>query len=143
MTRHFASLKNMILTASVALLPLAAVNASAQNSARVNVPFPFVANHYAVPAGSYKVLLSDTTLTLINADTGKAQSMLLVRREDVGAIETQGRLTFQVSGGRYILTEVQLAGSSEHSKLLAQPKREREIANNTDHSGATIQLAMK
>lgn len=143
MTRHFASLKNMILIASVALLPLAAVNASAQNSARVNVPFAFVANHSAVPAGSYKVILSDTILTLINAETGRAQSMLLVRREDTAKIETQGRLSFEISGGRYILTDVQFAGSSEHNKLLAQPKREREVAKNTDPSGATIELAMK
>jgi hypothetical protein len=143
MTRQFASLKNMILTASVALLPLGAVNASAQNSARVNVPFAFVANHYAVPAGSYKVLLSDATLTLINANTGKAQSMLLVRREDIGAIQTQGRLSFEISGGRYILTEVQFAGSSAHSKLLVQPKSEHEVAKNTEPGDATVELAMK
>ncbi len=142
MTRQFASFKNMILTATVALLPLAAVYASAQNSAHVSVPFGFVANHTYVPAGYYKLLSSDTTLTLINENSGKAQAILLVRHEGGDAIETQGRLSFQLSGGRHILTEVQFAGSSTHSKLLAQPKRERQVARN-DSTDATVEVAMK
>jgi hypothetical protein len=143
MTRSLSTLKNMILIATFALLPLAAVNASAQNSAHVNVPFAFVANHNVVPAGYYQVISSETTLTLINANSGKALAMLLVRPENGDAIETQGRLSFQVSGSRHILTEAQFAGSSTHSKLLAQPKRERQVANNTNLSGATVEVAMK
>jgi hypothetical protein len=142
MTRHFASLKSMILIATFALLPLAAVNASAQNSAHVNVPFSFVANHHVVPAGYYQVISSDTTLTLIDANSGKARAMLLVRHEYGDAIETQGRLSFQMSGGRHILTEVQFAGSSTHSRLLAQPKQERVAASYSERTGATVELAM-
>jgi hypothetical protein len=142
MTLHFALLKNMILTATVALLPVAAANASAQNSAHVNVPFGFEANHTYVPAGFYQVLSSDSTLILINENSRKAEAMLLVRHENGDAIETQGRLSFQLSGGRHILTEVQFAGSSTHSKLLAQPKREHQVASN-DSTDATVELAMK
>jgi len=143
MTLHFVSLKNMIMIATVALLPQAAVNASAQNSAQVNVPFAFVANHHAVPAGYYQVISSDTTLTLISANSGKALAMLLIRPEYADAIETQGRLSFQLSGGRHILTEVQFAGSSKHSRLLGQPKRERQVASNPESTAATVELAMK
>jgi len=142
MTRHFASLKNMILIATFALLPMAAVNASAQNSAHVNVPFAFVANHQSVPAGYYQVLASDTSLTLIDTNTGKAQAILVVRHEAGPAIESKGMLTFKTSGGRHILTEAQFAGSSTHSELLAQPKQERQVAS-TESNGATVQLAMK
>ena len=138
MTRHFASL----LTVTAALLPMVAVNASAQNSAHVNVPFAFVANQQAVPAGNYQVLASNNSLTIINTNTGKPQAILVVRHEAGPAIESKGMLTFKMSGGRHILTEAQFAGSSTHSELLTQPKQERRIASNTQ-STSTAQLAMK
>ena len=71
MTRSLSTLKNIILTASFALLPFAAVNASAQNAAQVNVPFAFVANHHYVPAGTYSVLPSENTVTLITQIRGR------------------------------------------------------------------------
>jgi hypothetical protein len=139
MTRSLSTLKNTILIAAFALLPFA-VTASAQTKARVNVPFAFVANHQLVPAGYYEVLSSDSTLTLINANTRKAQVVLVVRHEAGDAIETQGRLRFQVSGTHLVLIEVQFAGSSIHSELLARPKQERIVARNT---APAIQVAMK
>lgn len=142
MTRSFASLKNMILFTTLALLPMAAVQASAEDSARVHVPFAFMANHQYVPAGTYKVLSSDTALTLIDARTGKNQAMFLVRHESGAAMESRGMLTFRQSGRVLILTEAQFAGSCTHSKLLVQPKREREAANARSAS-ATVQVAMR
>ena len=140
MTRSLSTIKNTILIAALALLPLAAVNASAQSKARVNVPFAFMANHQVVPAGYYQVLSSDSTLTLINAASGKVQAILLVRHEAGDAIETQGRMRFKVSGSHHVLTEVQFAGSSVHSELLAQPKPEHTVARN---ASPAIQVAMK
>ena len=140
MTRSLATLKNTILIAAIALLPLAAVNAAAQSTAHVEVPFQFMANHQVFPAGLYEVLSSDSSVTLINARSEKVQAILLVRHEQGGAIETQGRLRFHVSGNHYVLTEVQFAGSSLHSILLGQPKRERIVARN---EAPTIELAMK
>jgi hypothetical protein len=140
MTRSLTTLKNTILIAAFAILPLAAVNASAQSEAHVNVPFAFMANHRVVPAGKYKVLSSDSTLTLIDDNSGKLQAILLVRHEAGEAIETQGRLRFQVSGIHYVLIEAQFAGSSIHSELLARPKQERIVARRPE---PTIQVAMK
>lgn len=140
MTRSLSTLKNTILIAAFALLPMAAVNASAQGKAYVNVPFAFMANHQVVPAGYYQVLSSESTLTLINANSRKVQAILLVRHEAGEAIETQGRLRFDVSGSHHVLTEVQFAGSSVHSELLAQPKQERIVARSADPA---IQIAMK
>jgi hypothetical protein len=142
MTLHFASLKNMILTASFALSPFAAVNASAQNAAQVKVPFGFVANHHYVPAGTYKILRSENAVTLINADNWKSVAILLIRNEAGSAIESRGRLQFYVSGGRHVLVEAQFAGSSMHSRLLGQPKRERQVASNSS-TDAAVEVAMK
>jgi hypothetical protein len=143
MTRSFSTLKNVILTASFALLPFAAVNASAQNAARVNIPFGFMANHHYVPAGTYSVLPSENAVTLINADTRKAEAILLIRKEAGDVIESRGRLEFYVSGSRHVLVEAQFAGSSMHSKLLGQPKQERVAASNSQPTGTMVELAMR
>jgi hypothetical protein len=140
MTRSLSTLKNTILIASLALLPFAAINASAQNKAIVNVPFTFIANHQVIPAGQYQVLSNDTSLTLIDANSRKAKAFLLVRPEYADAIESQGRLRFYVSGSRHVLVEAQFAGSSTHRRLLAQPKQERRVARSEE---PMIEVAMK
>ncbi|HEY2471719.1 MAG TPA: hypothetical protein VGI45_28295 [Terracidiphilus sp.] len=140
MTRSLSTMKNMILIATFALVSFTAVTASAQNKATVYVPFAFVANHQTLPAGHYEVLSSVTSLTLIDANTGKAQALFLVRHEAGDAIETRGRLRFQMSGSRHVLVEVQFAGSSTHSRLLGQPKQERQVARSGE---PTIEVAMK
>ncbi|HEY2466827.1 MAG TPA: hypothetical protein VGI45_03150 [Terracidiphilus sp.] len=139
MKTNFAAKKHMMVIAILALLPMAAVHASAQNSARVNVPFAFVANHTAMPAGQYEILSSETTLTLIDAGTGRAQAILLTRHEESESIETQGRMTFQISGTRRVLTEVRFAGSNMHSELLVKPKQERVVAQTAEPA---IEIAM-
>jgi hypothetical protein len=144
MSRIYPTLKNAVLTAAFALLPYAAVSASAQNTAaRVDVPFPFVANHVPLPAGHYEIISSDTNLRLIDASTGKGQAMLLVRRECGTSPEGRGRLTFKRSGSQLVLSEVQFAGSPIHSVLLAQPIEERVVAQAPKAAGATIELALR
>jgi hypothetical protein len=143
MTRSLSTLKNVILTASFALLPFVAVSASAQTAARVSIPFGFVANQHYVPAGSYRVLPSENSVTLIDADTQKAVAILLIRKEAGDVIESRGRLEFYVRGGRHTLVDVQFAGSSAHSKLLGQPKPERQIASDSQPSGSTVELALR
>jgi hypothetical protein len=142
MTCHFSSLRKMILIATFALLPMAAVNASAQNAARVNIPFGFLANHHFVPAGTYDVLPSENSVTLIHSDTRKPEAILLIQKATGNAIESRGRMEFYVSGSRHVLIDVQFAGSSSHSMLLGQPKREQQIAGNNS-ADAKVQLAMK
>jgi hypothetical protein len=85
----------MFLVSLIAVLPFTAHRASAQNTALVNVPFGFQANHAYLPAGYYKVLSSDNAVTFIDAKTRKAQAILLVRHEDGTEIETRGRLVFR------------------------------------------------
>jgi len=141
MTRSVSTLKNVMIIATFALLPFAAVNASAQAKAHVNVPWGFVANHHYVPAGYYEVLPSENTITLIDANTRRAAAILLIREEAGSEIESRGRLEFYVSGSRHTLVEAQFAGSSMHSILLGQPKPERTVARNSDHA-TTFEIAM-
>lgn len=142
MTRSLSNLKKMILSTTLVLLPMASVSARAQQKANVNVPFAFVANQVSLPAGHYEVLRSDWYVTFINLDDRRTHAMLLIRDEPGDAIALQGLMNFYVIGGRHVLTEVQFAGSSMHSELLSQPKRERHI-DNTKSRGGAIEIAMK
>lgn len=142
MTRFSSNLKKMILIATFGLLPFAAVSASAQQTAHVNVPFAFAANKVSLPAGHYQILASDSSLTFINADSRRADSMLLTRNEQGDAIVTRGRLTFYVIGNRHVLTEVRFAGSSNYRKLLYQPKKERQVARNAAQDNRAVEIAM-
>lgn len=141
MTRSVSTLKNVMIIATFALLPLAAVNASAQAKAYVNVPWGFVANHHYVPAGHYEVLASSGSITLIDANTRRAAAILLIREEAGPEVENRGRLEFYVSGSRHTLVEAQFAGSSQRSILLGQPKPERTEARNSDQA-TTFEIAM-
>jgi hypothetical protein len=139
MKLSLSNLKNTLLIAAIALVSFAPANASDLDKALVKVPFPFTANHVAMPAGQYWVLSSDTSLALLDAKTRKAQAILLVRHETGGAIETQGRLTFRSSGGLWVLTDVQFAGSAVHDRMQVQPKQRKIETNRTP----AVEIAMK
>lgn len=144
MTSKISALKNSILIAIFALLPLAAVEASAQTkNVTVDVPFAFVANHTSLPAGHYRVLENNDLITFVNADTGRAQAMLLTRHESGDSMAWPGKLEFYVTGSRHLLTEVQFGGTSTHNVLLRQPKPERVVASNTEPAPQKIEIAMR
>ena len=144
MTSKISTLKNSIIIAAFALLPLAAVEASAQTgNVAVDVPFAFVANHTSMPAGHYRILENNDLLTFVNADTGQWQAMVLSRCESGNAAEMIGKLEFYVSGSRYWLTEVRFGGSSVHAVLLRQPKPERLTARNGEPAGRIIEIASR
>jgi hypothetical protein len=143
MTLHLSTLKKLFLTSVLAVLPFSANSASAQDSAQVLVPFAFVANNYYVPAGHYRVFSSDHALTLVRAESGKQQIILLVRHEDGPAIETRGRMTFQVVGNHHLLSEVRFAGSSVHSELVVKAKRESNVIGKSGQPTSQVELAMK
>ena len=142
MTRLTSKLKNAMMIAAFALLPFAAVHASAQNGTRVDIPFAFQANHAYLPAGHYRLVENASVLTFINEDTGRTQAMLLTRDEEGKTRPDRGRLEFYVSGNRHLLTDVRFAGSSKQIVLLRQPKQERTVAENAQPAGEMIAIAM-
>jgi len=78
---------------------------------------------------------------LVDANSGRAAAILLIRKEAGSEIESRGRLEFYVSGSRHMLVEAEFAGSSMHSILLGQPKPERTEARNSDQA-TTFEIAM-
>ena len=141
MTSRIANPSNLILSLSLATgLLCAGATASAQ-TASVTIPFAFSADNQYVPAGSYKVeLLSDRFLSLRNMATNQTQ-VLMVRPEAGQAIETRGRMVFQQDGTRKYLAQVWIAGTSLHSEMAVQHKRDLESAKRTQAS--TVEVALK
>ena len=141
MTSRIANLSNLIFSLSLATGVLCAgATASAQTTMSVTIPFGFSADHHNVEAGTYKVeLLSDRYLSLRNVATNQTQ-VLMVRPEAGQAIETRGRLVFQLEGSRKYLAQVWIAGTSLHSEMAVQHKRESESAKS---KVTTVELALK
>ena len=131
MTLSTANLTKSILSLSLAMgLLCAGVNASAQTTASVTIPFAFSADNQTIQAGHYKLeLLSDRYLALRNTSTNQTQ-VLMVRPESGTAIETRGRLVFHQEGSKKYLAQIWVAGSSLHSEMAVQHKPERTLAQN-------------
>ena len=144
MTSRIANLSNLILSLSLATgLLCAGANASAQTTASVTIPFAFSADNQNVAAGSYKVeLLSDRYLSLRNIATNKTQ-LLMVRPEAGQAIVTRGRMVFEQDGSRRYLAQVWIAGTSLHSEMAVQHKRDSESAKSKGTQASTVEVAMK
>lgn len=144
MTPRYANLAKSILSLSLAAgLLCAGVNASAQTTASVTIPFAFSADNQIVQAGHYKVeLLSDRYVALRNTSTNQTQ-VLMVRPEAGTAIETRGRLTFHQDGAKKFLAQVWITGTSMHSEMAFQHKQERTLAQRAPDDVSTIEIAMK
>jgi hypothetical protein len=142
MIRSSSNLKNRILIAMSTLLAFAAVSASAQQKAKVTVPFAFVANQVSLPAGRYEILAANSHVTLISLESNKEPTMLLTLNDQGSSIEALGSMKFRRAGNRYILTGISFAGSSTRRELLRQPKQERLIATDPSSKPPAIEIAM-
>ena len=129
---------------AVAVVLLYSTNATAQATGTIYTPFAFTANHQLVPSGSYKVdLLSDRYLALIDCKTGTTRTVLMVRPEQGQKVSARSGFVFHVSGQRYYLKEVKIAGSSMRSELAVQPRPELVLAKSAAPDNSTIEIAMK
>lgn len=143
MTRRFQSITHMLLVALVAGLLCAATQASAQTGVRVQIPFAFTANNQQLPAGFYRVdILSENLLAIRDANTGSMRAYLLVR-SNYDETTNHSSLLFHMNSGRYILTDLRVAGLGRDSRLLVQPKPEKLLTKNSPPAGSTIELAAK
>jgi hypothetical protein len=125
-------MKRQVLTLiGVLSLVLAAGSALAQTiSMRADIPFKFVINKQALPAGQYSIRTlpgSSGRTLMIRSDDSKAATMvnsnsvLSLKRPD------QTKLVFRRYGDRYFLSQVWVAGEGWGHQL---PKsgRETEVA---------------
>ena len=139
MKRHAAFLMGTLVAALMAIFLSA--TASAQNAARATIPFDFSANHRVLPAGRYEIKLeSRSFLGLRNCETGDQVMMLVLTMEPNERVDHSSLLFYRV-GHRYQLADVRFRYTNAQAHLTAQPKVERELAENRDK--ATFDIAMK
>lgn len=143
MTLRSANPARLILSLSLATgLICTCANAPAQTASSVTIPFAFSADNQYVAPGTYKVeLMSDRFLSLRNTYTNKTQ-VLMVRPESGQAVATRGRLVFHLAGSRKYLAQVWIAGTSIHSEVAVQHRRQNEF-EKSHTSSSTIELALK
>ena len=129
---------------SVFGLLLVAACANAQTlSVKANVPFGFVVDKGALPAGAYSIrsindAIGGTTLLIQNG----TKSMELVNSnvaDSLNAAKTS-HLTFHRYGDQYFLAEIWVQGEKVGRKF-RMTRREAEIATNLQRSDDAIVLA--
>ena len=130
-----------IATAALAALSMTLIPSATSQNARVNVPFDFVANHQALPAGCYTVELQPNNYVyLINCATGKVVG-LMARTTNAYEDVSQGKLLFRETIRGYRLAQIRFAHINMESNLAVQPKFEEVVAKNP--ASNTVDIAMK
>jgi hypothetical protein len=116
------------LAIASAVIALAYVSTANAQSMRVSVPFGFRAAGQSLPAGTYKVELSQqnqrVTLTQLE---GNAGCFAPIRAYTAPSATEQAKLVFNRYGNSYFLTRVSAAGSSRAAELFSS-RDERELA---------------
>jgi hypothetical protein len=119
MTKRF--LKGVWLAAVVAVTAGASTAAQAAE-VRARIPFPFIVNGKALPAGSY-ALAEERGMLWVRGDRGAA----VVLTQGVHSNEpVKPQLVFHRYGDEYILRQAWTGGSS--GRELPPPRQERELA---------------
>ena len=125
-------------------LLLVAACASAQIAAKVNVPFGFVVNQAALPAGAYRIdSVSTTTSTQILAlrSEDARVAMLIVGNHATSTKPSENsRLVFRRYGDQYFLSQIWVAGQTSGHELPIS-RREAELAKSQQPSEDVIVLA--
>jgi hypothetical protein len=115
----------------------AAAPGQAQQSLRVKIPFDFVANQTALPAGEYLVQpsgLASPALIVKRTDGGKpAVATMMSQSVDANGGKHESCLVFRVYGDRYFLSEMWIGGSVS-GRQFPISRIEKELAKNeTSH----------
>jgi hypothetical protein len=122
--------RNLLVAMALALLVTTA--ASAQTvKLNVTVPFSFIVNGAALPAGEYSVSSMDdhgTVLAIHNLNskaTSLVSSIACVKRD----YPTQSKLIFRRYGDRYFLNQIWTEGNND-GRELPPSAREKEVARD-------------
>jgi hypothetical protein len=113
--------------------------------ARVNVPFAFESGSRHYTPGIYTIGICTTRMGLEQTMLirGTSQSGLVMTQMDQDSRRaTQGKAVFQKYGNRYFLSQLWVAGKSEHVRFFTpkiQPKL--QVAGNST-TPANVELAL-
>lgn len=120
-----------------------AAPATSPNAATVHIPFAFTVNYVDMPAGDYTVeRIINRFLCFVDVTTGQRILFALINPEETGSIARHSVLIFHVNGGRHLLIEVQIAGSSKLSRLVVQPPLAEEMAMKESGKHPVVEIEM-
>lgn len=124
-------------------LLLVAACASAQTlNVKANVPFDFVVNQAALPAGSYSIdeLGTGSPVLVIRGDNGKGSMVAISNHAESRDASPDSHLVFHRYGDQYFLAQIWVQGESA-GRQLRMTRREAETASNTQAQSDVIVLA--
>jgi hypothetical protein len=124
------------------LLVAACANAQTLN-VKASVPFDFMVDNVALPAGDYNIqaaLNGNSKALVIRKENAGGGKIVLSNAAQSAAASPDTRLVFHRYGDSYFLSQIWTAGNSSGRQIAATP-REKELARNTERSGEVIVLA--
>ena len=122
---------------SVLFLLAAATPGQAQQPLRVKIPFAFVADKVALPAGEYIVQPARDgspamIVQRIDVRAGSA-AILMTNAAQANDWKSQSSLVFRVYGERYFLSEMWTAGERRGRQFRTSPIEKELAKNETSH----------
>lgn len=122
---------------SVLFLLAAATPGQAQQPLRVKIPFAFVADKVALPAGEYLVqpARDGSPAMIVQRIDVRAGSAAIVMTNAAQANDwkSQSSLVFRVYGERYFLSEMWTAGERRGRQFRTSPIEKELAKNETSH----------
>jgi hypothetical protein len=122
---------------SVLFLLAAATPGQAQQPLRVKIPFAFVADKVALPAGEYLVqpARDGSPALLVQRIDSRAGSAAIVMTNPAQASDWKSKscLVFRAYGERYFLSEMWTAGSGSGRQFHTSPIEKELAKNQTSH----------
>lgn len=141
-------MKKQVLTLiSVLTLLLAAGSAMAQMNTpivKANIPFSFVVDKQALPAGTYEIgsYGSLGQALMIQGEQGNASKLVLANRADTGKPATQTKLVFRRYGDRYFLSQVWVEGN-RIGRQLPKSAHEAEVARDFSSKDVIVLASLR
>jgi len=137
--------KQLLTVATVLSLLLVAASAFAQSgTVRANIPFKFVVDKQALPAGEYTLTKLGVTgsITAIQRDGGKEVKLVMPNNLETLKPADKTKLVFRCYGDRYFLSEIWVAGSTLGRKL-PKSAHESEVAKDFTSQDVVVLASLR
>lgn len=106
-------MKTIVRNFGVLAVVMAAIAVSAQERARITVPFAFSAAGMTLPAGQYRVSLDESSnLITLSGENRRDVFVLSTSTNEVN--DTRTFLQFAYVGSQYILQQVAISGTAQY-----------------------------
>jgi hypothetical protein len=128
--REENKMKNLLLTAALALLAATAASAQSVN-VKATVPFSFIVNRATLPAGQYMLKSVDVDGKAVAIRNLTSNTSNLILSNACESLKTSGttKLIFHRYAGRYFLSQIWMQGNNR-GREIPPGAREKEIARD-------------